>query len=308
MNDPDFNVVESTYSLKPLMHLQGARAGAGVVEEGDQSPPSGMDTPFRYRIFPVRDDLNTLSFSPIIRSPDGSLRIHLQSSKSSLSTTRTDMSPDFISGDRPVIIQTNLVYNCGITSEVMGTRNPNPVIRPTPGKYLNVCDFGKETEQTFFDFARHLDYMLYYFVKNPDNYRFLTGYPIGDQEEIPTNFVRRYLNRGYTTYNKTKYEDPASECSFSFQFHFNPTTGVPQLGVFHRSVPQRFSTLAELVALVPPEEKVKLILKPVIYLIDNYDGMNEAGKRLYRYEGVPHYSLQVIYQVCTINVDVAATA
>jgi hypothetical protein len=302
MNDSDYNVVGSAYSLKSFA------GGEAMVEEGEGSPPHSMDTPYRYRIFPVREDLSTLSLSPITRSTNGSLRIHLQSSKSSLPTTRTDMSPDMIPRDRPVIIQTNLLYNCGITADIMGVHNSHPFTRPIPGKYMNVCDFGKATEHTFFDFARYLDNMLYHFVKNRDNYRFLTGYPMADDDEITPDMARRYLKRAYTTYSKTKYEKPSAACSFSFQIYLNLATSVPQLGVFHRSVPKSFNTLAELIALVPEGEKVKLILKPVIYLTDNYGGMDEAAKRFYRYECVPHYSLQVIYQVCTINVDIAATA
>jgi hypothetical protein len=214
------------------------------------------------------------------------------------------MAPDYTPGLRKLILQTNLMHHCGLSTTVMGMQETHPVSR-IKKLYLNVADFGKvkgSSEKTFFDMGQRIDELLLDFVKVPDNYRFLTGYNILPGVAITSLMAAHYLKRSFTTYGKIKSETPTPGCSFSFIFHHQPD-GTPNVGVFHRSVPKRFHTMTELLELVPQEKLVKLILKPTIYLTPNYEGLDEASIQLYRHEGIPTFSIQVIYQVCTINVD-----
>jgi hypothetical protein len=266
-----------------------------------------IDEPYRYRIFTVKSPFGSLSLSNIIRFPSGYLRIHLLSNDPSLRTTRTDMAPDPSSESKKVIIQTNLLHHYGITRGVMGHQNSHPILPGQPEPYyLNVSDFGPALveDSTFFDFARYLDRLLIGLVSIKENYELLTGYTVPPGTTVNTEMASMYLKHSFTTYKKMKCPEPSMACSFSFSFYFRPADGNPQLGIFHRCVPKSFRTMEELIALVPRESRVKLILKPCIKLTNNYEGMDEAAQRLYRYEGVPTYSLQVVFQVCTINVDI----
>ena len=279
----------------------------GDVGEDIEDGVNDMDIPYRYRILTVKSNFALMSLSPIIMSKDGSLRIHLMSHDHTLRTTRTDMAPDLTTASRKLIVQTNLLHHYGITRGIMGVQNSSPLIPGHPEKYyLNVSDFGLEADPTFFDFGRYLDRLLIGFVMDRANYELLTGYYLPPDAIVDSHMASHYLKRGFTTYRKVKLPSPTSACSFSFSFYFRPSDGNPQLGIFYRSTPKEFRTMEELIAMVPPESRVKLIVKPCIYLINNYAGMNEAAQRLYRHEGVPSYTLQVIFQICTINVDRSA--
>lgn len=307
MTDSGFDVCGfgSHIPLLPLHPQRSAGAGTGPGLEGED--PLNDGHLYRYRIFPVRAAYGTLSLSPIHRLPNGTYRMHLMTSDHTLQTTRADMAPDYTPGLRKVILQTNLLHHYGLTTTVMGMQETHPISRMKK-LYLNVADFGKvdgSSEKTFFDLAQRIDELLLDFVKVPDNYRFLTGYNVTDETVMTTRTAAYYLKRAFTTYGKVKRETPTPGCSFSFLFHHQPD-GTPNVGVFHRSVPKRFHTMTELLELIPQGKLVKLILKPTIYLTPNYEGLDEASIRLYRHEGIPTFSIQVIYQVCTINVDMPA--
>ena len=314
MYDPHFNVLSGS---DPLL-------SRGDEPDGSEEGKSDMDIPYRYRIVTVKSNYAYMSLSPIYRSREGSYRIHLLSSDFTLKTTQNDMAPDPSTHPRRAIIQTNLLHHYGITRGIMGMRNSSPIIPGRPEDYyLNVSDFGPESDQTtrladqrsaassressLFDITRYIDRLLIAFVMEKANYELLTGYPLAPGTTATAEMASLYLKRSFTTYGKTKCAGPSTACSFSFSFYRRPTDGVPQLGLFYRSTPKSFRSMEELIALVPRESQVKLILKPTIALTHNYAGMNEAACRLYHHEGVPIFSIQVIYQVCTINVDLPAT-
>lgn len=297
MYDPHFNVLAGS---DPLL-------SRGDESDGSEEGKSDMDIPYRYRIVTVKSNYAYMSLSPIYRSREGSYRIHLMSSDFTLKTTQTDMAPDPSTHPRRAIIQTNLLHHYGITRGIMGTRNSSPIIPGRPDDYyLNVSDFGIESDQTLFDITRYIDRLLIAFVMEKANYELLTGYRLAPGTTVTAEMASLYLKRSFTTYGKTKSAGPSTACSFSFSFYHRPTDGLPQLGLFHRSTPKSFRSMEELISLVPRESQVKLILKPTIALTHNYAGMDEAACRLYHHEGVPIFSIQVIYQVCTINVDRAA--